>query len=132
MAAITPHLEQQDDPTETPAEQEWFDRITPEGLEGLGRDAGGGLRDEVLQTSHAELVRMQWLRQALVESIAGYYVRANVITEEGRLPFQRRLRTVSVAMIGTPRDDGHAPVWWHGRDLEHRQPAHHAALAKRS
>ncbi len=83
MAAITPHLEQQDDPTETPAEQEWFDRITPEGFEGLG-DAGGRLRDEVLETSHAELVRMQWLRQALVESIAGYYVRANVITEAGR------------------------------------------------
>lgn len=67
MAAIIPHLEEQSDESETPAEREWFasldDRVIRTSGLGhmLGRtitaDERAELRGRAMQVSHAELLR---------------------------------------------------------------------------
>jgi hypothetical protein len=75
MAAIKPHLEQQDDPSETEAEREVSSRTYDEMVE---TDGMSGLGDEfplteeaalALQTSHSELVRLAYTRKAVAEEL---------------------------------------------------------------
>lgn len=76
MAAVTPHLERQDDPAETAAEDTYFARvrIDRKGLSGLGKAEGdvlirGSLSSDVLNDSHAGLERVAYTRMALLESL---------------------------------------------------------------
>jgi hypothetical protein len=79
MAAVTPHLEQQDDPSETRAEKEYSREGTfaqkVERAEGLGdydelvsfplTEKGG----HALQASHAELTRLAYSRKIILEQL---------------------------------------------------------------
>ena len=89
MAAITPFLEEQSDPSETDAERENFaipadvseqmgtveDEVAlVEQLQGLGRPTETvfstfGLTAEVLDSSHAGLLNTAWLRQVVEDSL---------------------------------------------------------------
>lgn len=96
MAAITPHLEQVNDPSETEDERE-FNALPEAELESFGslgdteniRSAGdlerifdtGELTAEVLSQSHAKLTEMAWLRSTVRDSLYGvrYKVQAGAI-----------------------------------------------------
>ncbi len=82
MAAIKPHLERQDDPSETQAERRYSSQGTFEqkfeGLSGLGDSDGPSpvypLTKEAnasLQASHSELVRLAYSRDVVAKQLAG-------------------------------------------------------------
>jgi hypothetical protein len=82
MAAILPHLEIQNDPSETVEEELLFqgdisDEAAMEIAGGLGALRPGGELDpskvaaKVLNHTHGELVRTAWIRRAVAEEIAG-------------------------------------------------------------
>ncbi len=95
MSAITPFLEQQDDPAETDVEREWFSRIDPEDLEALGQieqqfdqrdpaeaaqwDTDMQLRDKALASSHSQLIRTSWMRHAIYVAMEGVFIRLRTV-----------------------------------------------------
>ena len=92
MAAITPHLERQDDPAETAAEDTYFSRVrldSSKGLSGLGKAEGdvlirGSLSSEVLNDSHAGLERVAYTRIPLLESLRDVPYEVLLRTKQGR------------------------------------------------
>jgi len=88
MAAIKPHLEQQDDPSETAVERQYFaegtfeDKVevgVPTGLQGLGTAYPVDKKAWMsLQASHAELLRLSYARKVTLDQLQGaaYTVRA--------------------------------------------------------
>jgi len=76
MAAVTPHLEQQNDPSETSAEKEYSREGTFEQkvqrAEGLGDAVLYPLTkkgQQALQSSHAELLRLAYSRKVILEQL---------------------------------------------------------------
>lgn len=77
MAAIKPHLEEQDDPSETSAEREYsregtFDQKVARAEGGLGEAVLYPLTKKgqrVLQSSHAELLRLAYSRKVILEQL---------------------------------------------------------------
>lgn len=84
MAAITPHLEEQNDPSETPEEEAWFNRRYDLSLGRLQWDEGdgkAGLANRALQVSHSNLMATAWTRRILEEQLVGNSI---TVTTKGR------------------------------------------------
>ena len=82
MSAIKPHLEQQDDPSETPAERRYSAQGTFEEKVNAAED-GSGLGDayplplkahEALQASHSELLRLGYARKEVMAQLANHSI----------------------------------------------------------
>jgi hypothetical protein len=102
MSAITPHLEVQSDPTETAAEEEYFNFLKP-GRGGLGQIPSGAeaIESRVLDQSHAGLTRMAWTRLPTLDVLAGGHY--EVLT--------RKLHGHMDVYIHTDEPSGFDPAW---------------------
>lgn len=77
MSAVTPHLEEQNDPTETEEERILTTQVRPyHGRGGANLPvaevfSGDHLTAEVLSQTHSELMQMAWLRKAVTDALQG-------------------------------------------------------------
>lgn len=70
MAAITPHLEEVNDPSESQAEKEYFGDSPTHGLGRLEFEKEP-LAEAVVESAHAELLSTVWTRRAIEEALEG-------------------------------------------------------------
>lgn len=101
MAAVLPHLEEQNDPSETQAEREVQGATTGtsrRALRGLGRGLGRveaetgqslDAADKAVQAAHAELVTTAWTRRAVHEELAGTQIHAETVKHDVFLVLDR-------------------------------------------
>lgn len=78
MAAIIPHLEQQEDPSSTPEERRFLSKPEQRPLGDVDPLDFTGFAEGVINKSHAELIQLAWLRRVVTESLMGirYHVQA--------------------------------------------------------
>lgn len=81
MAAITPHLEEQNDPSETPEEQAYFGRSYHLGELQFDRGDRADLATQLLQVTHSNLLATAWTREVLQQELEQ---RTLTLTTRGR------------------------------------------------
>jgi hypothetical protein len=81
MAAITPHLEEQNDPSETAEEEAYFKQSYSLGDLQFDKGDRAALATQALQVSHSNLVATAWTREVLQAELAD---RVLTVTTKGR------------------------------------------------
>jgi hypothetical protein len=114
MAAVTPHLEREADPSETDLQRRRWDTAPVQDARNPRRSAKRPATDvfmdaeidlAVLQSSHSELVRMAWLRSAVEERLQGLRYRA----QAGNA--QQQPDTMHEVYLVLDQPVGVAPLW---------------------
>jgi hypothetical protein len=118
MAAITPFLEQQNDPAETDLQKEAFREEGKAELQGLGRQREevfftGTITAEALNQSHAELLQMSWLRETVFQSLIGRPFRVQPRDNKGGRPREVFIILDDAERVAVPGyDEGGTVAAW--------------------